>query len=166
MRGGARPWVIASVAICCLISVACSLVGDESRSCDSSEGQETLEAAGLGTEGLTLVEGCTEVFRGLREGELRTAVAKGDEASVNGALQVGAVDLTQASSSPWEARDVPPSFDVSATPPDQEWRDGDRLIHRDQVEYRGREWDRYVEWGRQQGSDDYMVVVILETGSM
>jgi hypothetical protein len=151
---------------CCLFSVACSLVGDESRSCDMSEGQETLEAAGLGTEGLTVLEGCTEVFRGLREGELRTAVAEGDEASVNAALQAGAVDPTQASSSPFEARTAPNSFDVPTTPSDQQWQEGERLGHRDKVEYRGREWDRYVAWGREQGGEDRMVVVVLETGSM
>lgn len=166
MRRGLRPYVIACVAIIWLVSAACSLIGDESSSCDTNKGEETLEAAGLGTEGLTVVEDCTDVYEGLREGEVRTVVARGDEASVNGALQLGSVDPSRASSSPFEAQEVPPSFDVSVTPPDQEWRDGDRLIHRDQIEFRGRAWDRYVEWGRQQGSDDYMVAVVLETGSM
>jgi len=90
MRGGARPRVVASVLGCCFLLAACSLGGDESSSCD--DGQETLEAAELGTEGLTVVEGCTEVYDGLREGEVRTVVAKGDEASLKSALQLGSVD--------------------------------------------------------------------------
>jgi len=31
---------------------------------------------------------------------------------------------------------------VAVTPPDQEWRAGYRLIHRNQAEYEGREWAR------------------------
>lgn len=112
------------------------------------------------------MEGCTEIYEGLREGEQRTSVAKGDESAVNDALESGGVDLAQASSSPFEARTAPTSFDVPTTPSDQQWQEGERLSHRDKVEYRGREWDRYVAWGREQGGEDYMVVVVLETGSM
>ncbi len=137
-----------------------------SSSCDTSEGQETLEASGLGTDGLTVIDGCTEVYEGLREGEVRTTVAKGDEAALDHALEAGDVDVDQASSSPFEARTAPTSFDVSTTPSGQEWQEGEQLSHRDTVEYRGREWDRYVARGREQGGEEFMVVVVLETGSM
>lgn len=167
MRGKARICAPVSVVGCwCILAAACSFIGDESRSCDTGEGGETLEAAGVGTEGLAVVEGCTEAHEGLREGEQRTAVAKGDEAAVDDALEFGGVDLADASSSPVEARSAPDSFDVATTPSDQQWQEGERLSHRDRLESGGREWDRYVAWGRERGGEGYLVVVVLETGSM
>lgn len=166
MSGRSRPLALAIGVLFGASVISCSLLGDESSTCDVSEGQETFEAAGVDTDDLTIVEGCTEVFEGLREGELRTAVATGDQAAVESALRKGSIDLSSVSSSPFEAIEVPPSFDVLVTPPGQEWSEGERLIHRDQVDYRGRAWDRYVEWGRQRDGERYMVAVVLETGSM
>lgn len=167
MSRRARPRGIALViAGCFLASVACSPVGDESRSCSTSKGEQTLEAAGLGTDGLNIVEGCTEHYRGLREGELRVTVAQGDESAITNALGLGAIDLSQASSSSFEARTAPAAFDVAITPSGEQWQEGERRSYRHQIEYQGREWDRYVALGRQQGGDEYMVAVILETGSM
>lgn len=150
---------------CGMVVASCSLVGDDSSACGTGEGLEILGAAGMGTEGLTVDEGCTYAVEGLRSGEVRSVVATGNEQAVEAALEQGGLDRSRASSSRWDAVDLPP-FDVTATPSGQEWSDGDLLVFRDEIDHRGRPWDRYVAWGRKRAGTDYMVAIVLETGSL
>jgi hypothetical protein len=151
---------------CCLFSVACSLVGDQSRSCDMSEGQETLEAAGLGTEGLTVVEDCTEVYEGLRQGEQRTAVAKGTKP--RSMMRWGPVASTSLRDRRRPSK--PELLPTRSTFPPHPLTSNGRRVSGWATETRsstaGASGIGTSRGGREQGDEDYMVAVVLETGSM
>jgi hypothetical protein len=157
---------VALAAWCGLLVAACSSVGDESRACSEGVGRETLDAAGMGADPLEIVEGCVDEFEGLRQGEIRTVVARGSRGGVESALREGGIDPSTVTSLPVQGAELPSSFDVQTTASGERRAPGDRLALRDEVEHGGRTWDRYVEWGRMRGGPDYVVAVVLEAGSL
>lgn len=134
--------------------------------CNVDEAKETLDAARLIVDELTVLEGCTRVVTGLRSGEVRSAVAVGTEEAILDALNVANVDTSRASSSFMDAVGLPDSFDVREIPIGGTWREGDRLNFRDRVDFRDRPWGRYVSWGQEHDGEDFMIGIILEVGSL
>jgi hypothetical protein len=143
-----------------------ALFAGDSHSCGLGDGHDALEVSALGTEGLTVVEGCTDTYRSLRPGERRVVVLRGDQASIIEALRTGGIDPELGSSTGYPPSEALDSFDVGFTPFGAEWQQGEALSFHDRIDHRGRSWERRVAWGRELMGDGFMLLVDLERGSM
>lgn len=156
-----RRWALLA-GISALVLVACGPFGpggEQTQECGTDEAAAILRDAGFDPSGLVVVEGCSfAVVGGLREGTTRNAAAKVGASDVSSVLEEAGVPIAEAI--PTRDQDTGPWLIPSET----DFQQG--LVVRDSVDVDGRARERYVSWGRAANGDDYLIRVVLDSGSM
>lgn len=162
-------WLVIGFAVLCVIAGAVTvraMYGGDTRVCGVNESYETFRAAGFSVDGLTVLDGCTYVVTGLRSGEVRWAVAAGNEEAVRNVLRSANVLIEDGQSPLHNHYILGDLFEDRESTLSERWKGGRRLSVYDEVEFRNRIWDREVTWSAEHDGDGYLLAVILETGSL
>lgn len=141
------------------------MIGDDVTMCGMDEAIETLGAAGIDIEHLTVMSACTNIVSGLREWEIREVVAVGSEGAVFEALRLSLVDMSQPDSLQDQGATVPDEFVLSGSPRRPPCRGETLSVTKDEIEFRDRTWERHMSWCQEIESENFMIGVILKTGS-
>ena len=137
--------------------------------CGAAVSSSNLASAGM-LSGLTPLAGCNEETAGLRGGKTRSSIARGERLEVEAALRSGGVPVDQILNGPKRLRRAGPMYLPSGYSPYSRarvpWNIKHGYHYDDVVRIEGREWDRSMTWGPASDHDGWLLMVVLETGSL
>jgi hypothetical protein len=173
----ARRTVVAMLPIALLAmaalawGAAMALLGETVEyECGAHAGRLTLADAGIPVNGLTVLAGCNEEIASFRGGRSKSSMARGSQPALERSLRSGGVPVSEVKDDPASVSGAGPIYLPSGAAPESQrrvpWQLNYGYRYDDLIQLRGQSWTRSIVWGPASEGSGWLLMVVLETGSM